>query len=61
MKITISKRSLNNVIKMLEAYKLNCELSDINLFGANHPYCNDPERYKDIQHYIDKFRKEISR
>ena len=61
MKITISKRSLNDVIKMLETYKLNCELSDINLFGANHPYCNDPERYKDIQHYIDKFRKEISR
>lgn len=61
MQITISKQALKGIVKALKAYKTNCELADLNLYGADHPYCNDPNRYKEIQHYIDRLEKEESR
>jgi len=61
MTIKISKRTLNGIVKALEAYMMDCQLADINLFGADHPYCNDPDRYNEIKHYIDTLKKEGSR
>ena len=61
MQITISKRAVKDITKILKAYKLSCELEDLNLYGADHPYCNDPDRYKEIQRYIDRLEKEGSR
>ena len=61
MQITISKRALKDIIKMLKNYKLNCHIADLNLYGPDHPYCNDPDQYKEIQYYIDRLEKEVSR
>ena len=60
MQITISKRALKDIVKTLKQYKLNCELADQNLYGADHPYCNDPNHYKEIQSYIDRLERELS-
>lgn len=56
MQITISRRMVNKIIGMLEGYKINNELSDINLYGWDHPYCKDPDRYKDVQDCINKLK-----
>ena len=56
MQITISRKTVNKIIKMLERYKLNNELSDINFYGCNHPYCKDPDRYKDVQYCINRLK-----
>lgn len=61
MRITISKRAVKDITKILKAYKLNCELEDLNFYGPDHPYCNDPDRYKEVQYYIDRLEKEESR
>lgn len=56
MRITIARKTLEKIIKILECYKLNNELSDINFYGCNHPYCKDPDRYKDVQYCINRLK-----
>jgi len=60
MQITISRKTINKIIKMLECYKLNNELSDINLYGCDHPYCKDPDRYKDVQYCINRLKEQLN-
>ena len=59
MKIKISKQDATKIVKILRAYKINCEIADINLYGCDHPICLDHDRYKAIADYADKIEKQI--
>ena len=59
MNIKISKKDARKIVEILRAYKINCELSDINFYGCNHPKCVDADCYKDIADCADKIEKQI--